>query len=111
MPAVSELVASGRTVEEVRELIGADRLIYLDLHGLIRSVRHDNSVIRDFDTSCFSGKYVTGDVSEEYLKNIESLRSDLAKAQRELRFHDRGMDSGTREAESAGECSGAAVGM
>jgi amidophosphoribosyltransferase len=111
MPAVSELVASGRTVEEVRELIGADRLIYLDLHGLIRSVRHDNSEIREFDTSCFSGKYVTGDVSEEYLRNIETLRSDQAKVQRELRFHERGLDSNAREAESAIERSDAAVGM
>jgi amidophosphoribosyltransferase len=111
MPAVSELVASGRTVEEVRELIGADRLIYLDLHGLIRSVRHDNSEIREFDTSCFSGKYVTGDVSEEYLRNIETLRSDQAKEQRELRFHDRGLDSSARDAESAVERSDAAMGM
>lgn len=111
MPAVSELVASGRTVEEIRELIGADRLIYLDLHGLIRSVRHDNSEIRDFDTSCFSGKYVTGDVSEEYLKNIETRRSDQAKARRELRLHGRDEDATQSEADSAVEASDAAVGM
>ena len=45
MPAASELIANGRTIEEIQELIGADRLIYQDLHGLIRSVRHDNSAI------------------------------------------------------------------
>jgi len=80
MPAASELIANGRTVEQVEELIGADRLIYQDLHGLIRSVRHDNSDISQFDTSCFSGEYVTNDVTEEYLRQLEASRSDEAKA-------------------------------
>jgi amidophosphoribosyltransferase len=79
MPAASELIANGRSVEEVQELIGADRLIYLDLHGLVRSVRHDNSYIAEFDTSCFSGEYVTGDVTPEYLARLEQVRSDSAK--------------------------------
>ncbi|NIV18310.1 MAG: amidophosphoribosyltransferase [Woeseiaceae bacterium] len=85
MPAANELIANGRTVEEVQELIGADRLIYQDLHGLIRSVRHDNSDIREFDTSCFSGEYVTGDVTDEYLHEIEQRRNDAAKQRREAR--------------------------
>ncbi len=80
MPAASELIANGRTVEQVEELIGADRLIYQDLHGLIRSVRHDNSVISHFDTSCFSGEYVTNDVTEAYLRELEEARSDAAKS-------------------------------
>lgn len=79
MPSASELIANGRTVEQIEELIGADRLIYLDLHGLIRSVRHDNSDITSFDTSCFSGEYVTQDVSNEYLRALEQNRSDSAK--------------------------------
>ena len=79
MPAASELIANGRDTEEIQELIGADRLIYQDLHGLIRSVRHDNSSISEFDTSCFSGEYVTGDVTEEYLSELESRRNDAAK--------------------------------
>ena len=58
-------------------------MIYQDLHGLVRSVRHDNSDIREFDTSCFSGEYVTGDVTEEYLSEIERRRNDAAK-QREV---------------------------
>ncbi len=82
MPAASELIANGRTVEEVQELIGADRLIYQDLHGLIRSVRHDNSGITEFDTSCFSGEYVTGDVTAEYLDELEQRRNDAAKKKR-----------------------------
>ena len=63
----------------VRDIIGADRLIYQDLHGLIRSVRHTNSTISEFDTSCFSGEYVTGDVTDEYLVKLEARRNDAAK--------------------------------
>ena len=82
MPAVSELIANGRTIEEIQEIIGADRLIYQDLHGLIRSVRHGNSAIREFDTSCFSVEYVTGDVTKEYLDELEMRRNDAAKKSR-----------------------------
>ncbi|HNP37296.1 MAG TPA: amidophosphoribosyltransferase [Woeseiaceae bacterium] len=85
MPAASELIANGRTVKEVEALIGADRLIYQDLHGLIRSVRHDHSAITEFDTSCFSGEYVTGDVTDEYLGDLEKRRNDAAKQEREDR--------------------------
>ena len=82
MPAASELIANGRSIEEVQELIGADRLIYQDLHGLIRSVRHNHSSIQEFDTSCFSGEYVTGDVTDGYLDDLEAQRNDAAKAKR-----------------------------
>jgi amidophosphoribosyltransferase len=82
MPAASELIANGRTTEEIRELIGADKLIYQDLHGLIRSVRHSDSEITEFDTSCFSGVYVTEDVTPEYLQMLENQRSDAAKCER-----------------------------
>jgi len=79
MPAASELVAHGRSEAEVEKLIGADWLIYQDLDDLVRAVQHDDAEINEFDTSCFSGKYVTGDVSEEYLRQLESARSDQAK--------------------------------
>ncbi len=95
MPAARELIANGREVEEVRALIGADRLIYQDLHGLIRSVRHDNSDIEEFDTSCFSGEYVTQEVTAEYLMKIEALRNDEAKAEREAELRAlEGVDTG-----------------
>ena len=83
MPAASELVASGRSDEEVRALIGADWLIYQDLDDLIGSVQYDNADIDEFDASCFSGSYVTGDVTPEYLSRLESERSDSAKIDRE----------------------------
>ena len=83
MPAASELVAHNRSEEEVARIIGADWLIYQTLPDLIRSVRHQNAQIEEFDTSCFSGEYVTGDVTEEYLNRVESLRLDSVKAARE----------------------------
>src|SRR6187402_147604 len=82
MPAASELVAAGRDVEEVARQIGADWLIYQDLEDLISACRHDNAAITEFDTSCFSGEYVTGDVTPEYLRRLEQERSDGAKALR-----------------------------
>jgi amidophosphoribosyltransferase len=83
MPAASELVAAGRTDEEVGRLIGADWLVYQDLPDLIASVSYENAAVEGFDTSCFSGEYVTGDVSAPYLARLERERSDLAKAERE----------------------------
>ena len=82
MPAASELVAAGRTDEEVAKLIGADRLIYQDLDDLVRACLHHDSHIQSFDASCFSGEYVTGDVTPEYLARLQAERSDQAKASR-----------------------------
>jgi amidophosphoribosyltransferase len=82
MPAASELVAAGRTDEEVAKLIGADWLVYQDLHDLVAACRHDDAQVTEFDTSCFSGEYVTGDVTPDYLARLQSERSDEAKALR-----------------------------
>jgi amidophosphoribosyltransferase len=81
MPAPAELVAHGRTVEQIRETIGADWLVYQDLDDLIDSVAEGNENLKHFDDSCFSGRYVTG-VEPEYLRQLEFARSDEAKAQR-----------------------------
>jgi len=80
MPSASELVANGRTTEEVAEFIGADRLIYQDLEDLIQAVGAGNRSIACFDTSCFSGEYITGDITEAYLQSIDENRNDEAKA-------------------------------
>ncbi|MEL7310486.1 MAG: amidophosphoribosyltransferase [Pseudomonadota bacterium] len=76
MPAAHELIAHGRTNAEIEEAIEADWLIYQDLDGLIESVKHDHSAISEFDTSCFSGEYVTGGVTEEYLEAVADRRSE-----------------------------------
>jgi len=79
MPAASELIAHDRTVEQIQSLIGADRLIYQDLQDLIDAASEGNPQITNFDTSCFSKKYVTGDVDSDYLGELESARNDGAK--------------------------------
>jgi amidophosphoribosyltransferase len=82
MPAASELVASERSVEEVASVIGADWLVYQDLEDLIAACQHDDAQIKEFDTSCFSGEYVTGDVTPEYLEKLKLERSDAAQSRR-----------------------------
>lgn len=82
MPAAGELIAHGRTEDEVAAAIGADRLFYQDLGDLVDAVREGNPAINEFDTSCFSGEYVTGGVSRTYLQDLEVTRSDEALARR-----------------------------
>ena len=68
-----------------RALIGADWLIYQDLEDLVAACQHDDARIEEFDTSCFSGEYVTGDVTPEYLERLQLERSDAAKVARRER--------------------------
>ncbi|MGR9114344.1 MAG: amidophosphoribosyltransferase [Gammaproteobacteria bacterium] len=82
MPAANELIAHNRTEQEVCEAIGADRLIYQDLNDLIEAVRRGNTEIVHFDTSCFSREYITGDIDDAYLEQIQSLRNDDAQGKR-----------------------------
>ena len=84
MPSTAELLASNRTEEELARYIGADWLIYQELDDLISAVQFDESDAEAFDTSCFSGEYVTGDVTSNYLDFIESKRNDAAKAKKEI---------------------------
>ena len=82
MPVASELVAAGRSEDEVARMIGADWLVYQDLTDLVSACRHDNAHIEDFDASCFSGEYVTGDVTADYLGRLIRERADDVKARR-----------------------------
>jgi amidophosphoribosyltransferase len=68
----------------VRDLIGADWLIYQDLKDLESACQHDDSRVVEFDTSCFSGRYITGDVTPEYLQRLGQERSDAAKARKRV---------------------------
>jgi len=79
MPASNEFAADGRTENEIGLLIGADKLIYQDLTDLISSVKNKDSLIDGFDSSCFDGKYVTGGVTDKYLKELDELRNNAAK--------------------------------
>jgi amidophosphoribosyltransferase len=84
MPAASELIAHGRSEEEVGTLLGADGLIFQDLDALIEAVqKKDKSAVDRFDASVFNGDYVTGDVTDAYLRHLEAARNDFAKEERE----------------------------
>jgi amidophosphoribosyltransferase len=80
MPSASELIAHGRTDDEVGALIGADWLIYQELNDLIASAAEGNSAIKNFECSVFNGEYVTGDVNQAYLNEVDSKRNDAAKS-------------------------------
>jgi amidophosphoribosyltransferase len=69
------LIASFRTDDEICREIGADALIYQDLEALKAAVREVNPAISQFETSCFDGSYITGDVTATYLQNMEHKRS------------------------------------
>jgi amidophosphoribosyltransferase len=83
MPTSRELIATGRTDDEIAREIGADRLIYQDLDALIDDVRSVNPKIEHFETSCFNGVYVTGDITPEYLADVEAQRNDGELSRRE----------------------------
>ena len=83
MPAAEELIAHGRTEDEVEQALGCDWLIYQDLSDLIAAVQRGNPEIREFDTSCFNGEYVTGDIDQLYLERLSHHRNDHAKAGRD----------------------------
>ena len=74
MPTRDELIATGRSDEEIAREIGADQLVYQNLDALIDDVRSVNPQVKNFETSCFSGHYVTGDVTQEYLDGVEAQR-------------------------------------
>ncbi|PKF51772.1 amidophosphoribosyltransferase [Enterovibrio nigricans] len=83
MPSANELIAHGREVDEINNIIGADGLIFQDLADLEDAVREGNTDIQQFESSVFSGHYVTSDIDQSYLDYIASLRNDETKAVKE----------------------------
>ena len=88
MPTRSELVAYGRTLQEINDMIGADQLIYQSVDDLKQAVRDINPIIADFEASCFDGHYITGDITDSYLDALEASRTNPAA------MADRANDSG-----------------
>jgi amidophosphoribosyltransferase len=86
MPTRAELIATGRNDEQVAREIGADAVFYQDLDALKAAVRAVNPKLSLFETSCFDGVYITGDVTGEYLASVERQR-----------------DAGRQESEEEGE--------
>jgi amidophosphoribosyltransferase len=74
MPTSSELVAHDRTVEEIRQIIGCDALIYQDVDGMKKAIGSLNTKITGFDASCFDGIYVTGDITSDDISRLNESR-------------------------------------
>ncbi|MFT4193438.1 amidophosphoribosyltransferase [Ottowia sp.] len=74
MPTKEELVAHGRTEEEVRRIVGADALIYQDVEAMKRAVGALNPAVQGFDASCFDGIYVTGDITDGDIARMNQQR-------------------------------------
>jgi amidophosphoribosyltransferase len=79
MPSANELIAYGREIEQISELIRADGLIFQDIGDLVDAVRELNPKIKRFETSVFDGNYITGDINNEYLQRIDNLRNEASK--------------------------------
>jgi len=79
MPATTELVAHKRSVKEIKKYIKADELVYQNLEDLKRSASIGNPKITEFEDSVFTGNYRVGNITKDYLVNLENTRSDLAK--------------------------------
>jgi amidophosphoribosyltransferase len=75
MPTRQELIATDRNTEEICNEISADYLIFQDLDALNHAVAKVSSTVKNFETSCFNGDYITGDVTSEYLRTIELQRN------------------------------------
>jgi amidophosphoribosyltransferase len=95
MPNQDELVATGRTEAEVAREISADLLIYQELDALKAAVREGNPKLSEFEASCFDGKYITGDVTADYLSQLATVR-DVARG-------DMDFDIESREPVAAGD--------
>ena len=80
MPAVDEFIANGRSIEEINDIIGSDRLFYQTLEDLIDVTSIGPSPPERFDASCFNGEYVTQDIDASYLETLRARRNDGAKA-------------------------------
>ena len=74
MPTADELVAHDRTVEEIRQVIGCDALIYQDVEGMKRAIGSLNTKLDGFDASCFDGIYITGDITPETIAKMNEQR-------------------------------------
>jgi amidophosphoribosyltransferase len=85
MPTRSELIAHGRSDEEIQRMIEADGLVYQDIEAMKRSVQELGPHLKSFEASCFDGVYITGDVTPEYLDRLEAARELAAGSDGEPR--------------------------
>ncbi|MDR4513340.1 amidophosphoribosyltransferase [Nitrosomonas sp.] len=75
MPTRGELIATERDTGEICHEIGADYLIFQELDALTQAVSKVKPELSHFETSCFNGDYIAGNVTPEYLETLEAKRS------------------------------------
>jgi len=81
MPSANELIAHGRELEDICQLIGADKLIFQSIEDLVEAVSVGNPEIKNFEVSVFNGEYITNDIDQGYLERLDSLRNNATKEQ------------------------------
>jgi amidophosphoribosyltransferase len=81
MPTQTELIAHGRSIDEIRDYIGCDALIYQDVSGMKEAIRKLNPAIANFEASCFDGVYITGDIAATDAERINANRSGEENAE------------------------------
>jgi amidophosphoribosyltransferase len=79
MPSANELIAHGRELDDICQLIGADKLIFQTLEDLVSAVGSVNPEIKQFETSVFDGQYITKDINQSYLERLDALRNNENK--------------------------------
>lgn len=79
MPSANELIAHGRELDDICDLIGADKLIYQTIEDLVAAVGEGNHDIKSFETSVFNGHYITNDIDQNYLEKLDASRNDNIK--------------------------------
>jgi amidophosphoribosyltransferase len=75
MPTRQELIAHGRTNREIASVMGADHLVYQTVEGMNRAILAGQTTVTELEESCFTGNYLAGNVSEEYLSYVEATQS------------------------------------
>ena len=84
MPAAREFIAYNRSEEEVAAAIGVDWLVYQSIENLVAAATEGNPKLKRFECSVFDGKYITGDIDDEYLAMLSAVRNDRSKQRREI---------------------------
>ena len=79
MPSPNELIAHGRELDDICEMIGADKLIYQSIDDLVEAVGQANPEVQRFETSVFNGEYITNDINQEYLEKLDAKRNNQTK--------------------------------
>ncbi|GLX85702.1 amidophosphoribosyltransferase [Thalassotalea loyana] len=81
MPSANELIAHGRELDDICQLIGADKLIYQSIEDLTAAVGFANPEVKHFESSVFTGQYITNDIDQGYLEKLDAARNDESKEQ------------------------------